>query len=774
MTSFKFLATIVFAAQLAVPSSALSQKDVSTGLSAQAQDSILRMVELLPATVAAIQSPDRAPFASQTITSTELSKRDGSMDLPYLLRFTPSLVVTSDAGAGVGYTSMRIRGSDQTHINVTINGVTLNDAESHQVYWVDLPDLSSSIDELEIQRGVGSSSNGPGAFGATVSLNTMQFDSEPGGKMIIGGGSFGTLRSMVKWSTGQLGSGFFIEGRASRILSQGYLDRSSSDLSSLQLGLGYRWETGHLAYSAMLGHERTQQAWYGVPRVGLTGDSAAITEWAANSSEYGYGSDVARIADLIERGRQHNYYRYEDQVDDYQQDHHQLHFSQTFANWDVGSTIHYTKGGGYFEQFKAEDDLALYGAGPLGLADSTIATGDVIRRRWLDNDFYGMLMQASRDWDKVSLQLGAGAFNYQGGHYGVPIWMQYGASGLLPTDRYYDNTGEKQDRYAFSAISSNAFQGRMRWRGELQARQVSYNVQGVDSDLRNLEVDTAMLFFNPKFGADWILNDDNRFFFSVARGSREPVRNDFIDRAEAAYPKAETLTDLEMGWVHQTTHWGIEAVAYQMNYENQLVLTGALNDVGSAVRMNVDASQRTGLELSLNWRPGGGFTWYGTATRSINTIDDFDETLSDYGNDEAPVLLVSHQNTDISFSPAIMGSSVATLEFWSRTQSTHSTSASLEWSARFVGKQYLDNTSNENRALPSYGVNDLRLRWIRERKNSGDIAFSAHFRNILNTQYSANGWTYSYLNGGIAAMTTEVYLFPQAGAHGMLSLEINF
>ena len=229
-----------------------------------------------------------------------------------------------------------------------------------------------------------------------------------------------------------------------------------------------------------------------------------------------------------------------------------------------------------------------------------------------------------------------------------------------------------------------------------------------------------------------------------------------------------------MGWVHQTTHWGIEAVAYQMNYENQLVLTGALNDVGSAVRMNVDASQRTGLELSLNWRPGGGFTWYGTATRSINTIDDFDETLSDYGNDEAPVLLVSHQNTDISFSPAIMGSSVATLEFWSRTQSTHSTSASLEWSARFVGKQYLDNTSNENRALPSYGVNDLRLRWIRERKNSGDIAFSAHFRNILNTQYSANGWTYSYLNGGIAAMTTEVYLYPQAGAHVMLSLEINF
>jgi iron complex outermembrane receptor protein len=330
-------------------------------------DSTLRMVELLPATVSSIQSPDRAPYATQKMNGSELAKRDGSMDLPFLLRFTPSLVVTSDAGAGVGYTSMRIRGSDQSHINVTINGVTLNDAESHQVYWVDLPDLSSSIDELEIQRGVGSSSNGPGAFGATVSLNTMNFDTEPGGKMLLGGGSFGTLRSMLKWSTGQLGSGFFIEGRASRIVSDGYLDRSASDLSSVQMGLGYRWDSGHLAYSAMLGHERTQQAWYGVPRIGLTGDSAAIVAWAANSSEYGYGGDEERISDLIERGRLHNYYSYADQVDDYRQDHHQLHFSQKQGAWNLGATVHYTRGNGYYEQFKADDDLALYGAGPFGI-----------------------------------------------------------------------------------------------------------------------------------------------------------------------------------------------------------------------------------------------------------------------------------------------------------------------------------------------------------------------------------------------------------------------
>ena len=295
---------------------------VAQSPSAAAVDSVLKTVQLLPATVSAIQAPERAPFPTQTVEAVELAKRDASMDMPFLLRFTPSLVVTSDAGAGVGYTSMRIRGSDQTHINVTINGVALNDAESHQVYWVDLPDLASSVDNLTIQRGVGSSSNGAGAFGATVAIQTMEFNEEAGGRVVLSSGSFGTLRSMAQWSTGEIGSGFYMEGRASRILSDGYMDRSASDLSSMQLGLGYRWDSGQIAYSAMLGHERTQQAWYGVPRIGLDAPADSIWAWAANSYEYGYGADSARIEDLIARGRQHNYYNYADQVDDYRQDHH--------------------------------------------------------------------------------------------------------------------------------------------------------------------------------------------------------------------------------------------------------------------------------------------------------------------------------------------------------------------------------------------------------------------------------------------------------------------
>ena len=738
-------------------------------------DSILKTVELLPATIAAIQNPERAPFPRQTIDAVALAKRDGSMDMPFLLRFTPSLVVTSDAGGGVGYTSMRIRGSDQTHINVTLNGVALNDAESHQVYWVDLPDLSSSVDELNIQRGVGSSSNGPGAFGATVGMQTMQFDRNPGGKLLVAGGSFGTQRSMLKWSTGELGAGFYMEGRTSRILSDGYMDRSGSKLTSMQVGLGYQWQSGQLSYTAMLGHERTQQAWYGVPQVSLNGTPEEIWDWAANSYEYGYGADSTRILDLISRGRQHNYYRYVDQVDDYRQDHHQIHASQRWGAWDFGATVHYTAGGGYYEQYREADDLSLYGAGDLGLADTTISSGDVIRRRWLGNDFYGALIQGTRKWSSTALQFGAGSFRYVGDHFGQPIWMQYGASQLSPQHRYYDNRGEKTDRYGFVGLDRDVLGGDVRVRVEAQWRQVGYQVHGTDNDLRVLDVDTVMAFLNPKVGADWLINDQNRAFISVAQASREPVRTDYIDRATSAYPLPEHLTDVELGWEHSTSTWSIQAVAFYMRYANQLVLTGALNDTGSPIRQNVDRSYRAGLEWTQEWRPFNGFKWYGTTTLAINRIEAFDEVLFDYAEGFDPVVSVAHEGTAISFSPGFTASSVASWEFWNRISSEGlGSTASVEWSFRHVARQFLDNTSSESRSLPAYAVHDARLRWMKHRSNAGHIGVSLFLRNLLNAQYSANGWTYSYLYGGLDAMSTEVYVYPQAGRNGLVSVELTF
>jgi len=738
----------------------VNQYGFSQGPSPTEVDSILKTVQLLPATVSAIQAPERAPFPTQSFEAAELAKRDASMDMPFLLRFTPSLVVTSDAGAGVGYTSMRIRGSDQTHINVTINGVALNDAESHQVYWVDLPDLASSVDNLTIQRGVGSSSNGAGAFGANVAIQTMAFNAEAGGRVVLSGGSFGTLRSMAQWSTGQIGSGFYVEGRASRILSDGYMDRSGSDLASMQLGLGYQWDSGQLAYSAMLGHERTEQAWYGVPRVGVDGSADSIWAWAANSYEYGYGSDTARIEDLIARGRQHNYYNYEDQVDDYRQDHHQLHASQRMGSWDLGATLHYTAGAGYYEQYRQGDDISLYGGTPVITADDTVFTSNVIRRRWLDNDYFGGIIQGSRSFDQGGLQFGAGAFNYSGEHFGNPIWMEFGAQSLSPQHRYYDNVGEKSDRYGFASGDYRLLAGKVNVRGELQVRQVGYQVSGTDNDLRTLAVDTSMTFINPKIGLDWVFSPSSRAFASVALASREPVRNDFIDRVTLAYPKAEQLTDLELGWEISIPTWSMQAVAYYMQYANQLVLTGALNDVGSPIRQNVASSYRAGLEWTNSWRPRNGFQWYSTVTLSQNRIKEFG-----FGLNMEPA--------DISFSPNFTASSVATWEALNLLDNEGVGSTCLvEWSARHVGKQFLDNTSSDVRSLDAYNVHDVRVRWTWNRANGSYVALTGYVRNFLNAQYSANGWAYFYEWEGVE--TSEVYVYPQAGRHGLVALEFSF
>ncbi len=733
---------------------------VAQSPSAADVDSVLKTVQLLPATVSAIQAPERAPFPTQTVEAVELTKRDASMDMPFLLRFTPSLVVTSDAGAGVGYTSMRIRGSDQTRINVTINGVALNDAESHQVYWVDLPDLASSVDNLTIQRGVGSSSNGAGAFGATVAIQTMEFNEEAGGRVVLSGGSFGTLRSMAQWSTGEIGSGFYMEGRASRILSDGYMDRSASDLSSMQLGLGYRWDSGQIAYSAMLGHERTQQAWYGVPRIGLDASADSIWAWAANSYEYGFGADSARIEDLIARGRQHNYYNYADQVDDYRQDHHQIHASQRWAGWDLGATLHYTAGAGYWEQYREGDSIGLYGGTPVITAEDTVAFANVIRRRWLDNDYVGGVFQGSRSFEDGGVQFGLGAFQYAGEHFGNPIWMEAGGQALGPQHRYYDNLGEKSDLYGFVGGDIRLADDKINLRGEIQMRQVGYTVNGTDNDLRNLEVDTTMFFVNPKFGFDYIVNPSSRLFASVARGSREPVRNDFIDRATAAYPKAEQLTDLELGWEVSTPEWSMQAVGYFMQYENQLVLTGALNDVDSPIRQNVASSYRAGVEWTNVWRPMNGLQWYSTVTASQNRITDFG---FDSGMEPA----------DISFSPNFTASSVVTWEALNRLneQGVGSTCL-LEWSARHVGKQFLDNTSSDVRSLDAYNVHDARVRWMWHRSNGSYVAVSGYLRNFLDAEYSANGWAYFYEWGG--EEISEVYVYPQAGRHGLLALEFSF
>lgn len=723
-----------------------------------------RAVSLAPASVSTTVAGERVPFTKTEVPSEELRKRDAAQDLPFLLRYTPALVVTSDAGAGVGYTGMRIRGSDATRINVTINGVPLNDAESHQVYWVDLPDLGSSADGIQIQRGVGTSTNGPGAFGATVGVNTLTPAEEPMGRMAFSAGAFNTRRATLQWASGVGEGGFFAEGRASRITSEGYMDRATSDLSSVHTSAGKRWETGQVVYTGLWGHERTYQAWYGVPVIGLTGDAAAIEAWAANSYEYGYGADTARIADLIARGRQHNYYTYPDQVDDYTQTHHQLHFDQRIGDWGVGLALSNTLGNGYYEQFREQDDLAHY-----GVTDTAFTTGDVVRRRWLDNTLHGVSGSVQRALPQGSVQFGGGGYRYEGAHFGRVVWAEH-APGLDPGHRYYDGMGRKRDANIFARTMQAFAAGDVRVHSELQWRTVQYEVDGTDNDLRALAVDDALRFWNPKVGVDVQTRADRRFYASWAVGHREPSRTDYVDSPEGTNVRPERLQNWEVGGVWMRDRWTLRANGYYMDYTDQLVLTGDLNDVGSPLRTNVAESYRAGIELDGRWSPVDGVVWQPNLAWSKNRIQQFDEVIFDYDPEQPYRQVNTYDNAPIAFSPDLVATSILAWEAWSTSKAEGDQSLILEWALRHVGQQFLDNTGSADRALPAYTVNDLRMRYSLS-KGRDVLSLNVFVNNVLGEEYSANGWAYSYQYGGAASRVSEVYVYPQAGRYVTVGLD---
>lgn len=721
---------------------------------------IWRTVNLPQASVATVLTDERAPFTRTEVTADELQKRDAAQDLPFLLRYTPSLVVTSDAGAGVGYTGMRIRGSDATRINVTINGVPLNDAESHQVYWVNLPDLGSSAEGVQIQRGVGTSTNGPGAFGATVAVNTLSASEEPMGRMAFSAGSFGTRRATLQWASGVGERGFFAEGRASRIVSDGFVDRGSSDLMSVHTSAGSKWETGQLVYTGLWGHERTGQAWYGVPVVGLSGDSAAIAAWAGNSFEYGYGLDTVRIADLIARGRQHNYYQYADQVDDYTQTHHQVHIDQRLGQWDLGVALTNTLGAGYYEQFRTDDNLAHY-----GVQDTANPVGDVVRRRWLDNRLHGVSGSVQRAFSSGSVQFGGGGFRYEGDHFGNLVWAEH-APGLAPDHRYYEGTGVKRDANVFVRAMHARMEGDLRLHGEVQWRGVNYTVDGTDNDLRVLGVDDALNFFNPKVGVDYQSSSAFRTYASWSVGNREPSRTDYVDSPEGSIIRPERLHDWEAGAVWKREAWSVQVNGYFMDYTDQLVLTGDLNDVGAPIRTNVADSYRLGLEVDGQWMPVRGVIWRPNLAWSRNRIQRFDEVIFDYGEGQEFRQELPYEDVPIAFSPAVVATSVLAWEAWSAREN----SLIVEWALRHVGEQFLDNTGSSDRALPAYSVNDLRLRWSWSRGRDV-LSVNLFVNNFMDAVYSANGWTYSYQSGGPDTRVSEVFVYPQAGRFFTVGLD---
>jgi iron complex outermembrane receptor protein len=533
------------------------------------------------------------------------------------------------------------------------------------------------------------------------------------------------------------------------------MDRASSDLSSVQLGLGQRWATGSLKYTALLGHERTYQAWYGVPEIALTGTPEEITAWAQNSDEYGYGSDTVRIADLIENGRRHNYFRYENEVDEYRQDHHQLHLEQEVGSWRSALTGHYTAGSGYYEQFRSDEDLA--------------------RRRWLENELSGLAFSLHRSTDQWDLTAGAAGYSYVGDHFGKYIWMG-NAGGLQPGHVYYRGVGEKSERNAF-VKGAYRLNDRVHLHGEVQGREVIYTASGTDNDGLIIDVKDELTFFNPKVGLNYRCDDRHRVYASVAVANREPSRTDYVDAIDQVVPFPEKLVDYELGYQLTGTELSLEAVLFYMDYTDQLVLTGELNDVNSPLRQNVKDSYRRGIEFSVAWKPEAvrGLAWNGNATWSQNRIENFTETLYNYGDGDY-VNLIPLERMDLAMSPSVVAASTLQYVIWDVPGDGPNSRkrVDVEWATKFVGKQFLDNTSSVDRMLDGYVVNDLRLRASCALASGGSLGASIFLNNVLDAMYVSNGWTYSSLYGDISSRVFENYVYPQAGRNTFVSLEYTF
>ncbi|HCX21115.1 MAG: TonB-dependent receptor [Flammeovirgaceae bacterium] len=736
--------------------------DEDVRLDISLKESVIKGEEVI---VYATRANEKTPTTYSNISSEEIEKRNLGQDIPFVLRYTPSMVVTSDAGNGVGYTGIRIRGSDPTRINVTVNGIPLNDSESHGTFWVNMPDFTSSVDNIQIQRGVGTSTNGAAAFGASVNLQTDMPDQDAYASINNSFGSFNTWKNTVELNSGLINNRWTFQGRLSRIASDGYIDRASSDLKSYYLSGGYYGKKTTIKALTFSGKEVTYQSWYGTPEAKLYGDDEDLKSVVDFGGEY---STQEELDNLFESGRTFNYYLYDREVDNYGQDHYQLHLSHAFSKeLNVTGALHYTHGEGYYEQYRADDDFADYGLEDVTIGEETISSTDLIRRRWLDNDFIGGVFSVNYTASELSMTLGGGYNYYDGDHFGEIIWSEFASNSQI-RDRYYDNYGRKKDFNIYGKVNYEIAES-LNLFGDVQVRSINYETAGIDNDLLPINTGGDYTFLNPKFGATYFLNPESNLYASFAVGNREPVRNDFVDALGGEIPKHETLNNLEVGYRFNSSEATFSANVYVMDYQNQLVLTGALNDVGSGIRTNVDNSYRRGIELVGGYQVSDMISIGGNLTLSQNKIATFTEVVYDYGADfsEFNVISIEHEDTDIAFSPNVIAG--GQIEF----QPVQG--LSIQFLGKYVGKQYLDNTSNADRIIRSYFVADGLLSYQTALSGLKQLTVSLMVNNLLNKQYESNGYTWGYYYGYQEGnLYQQNNYYPQAGTNFLLSLGLKF
>ena len=689
---------------------------------------------LQPIEITAVRAAENAPFAKTNLTKKEIEKNNLGQDLPFLLNQTPSVVINSDAGNGVGYTGIRIRGTDASRINVTLNGIPYNDAESQGTFFVNLPDFSSSVNSIQVQRGVGSSSNGAGAFGASINLSTNEINKDFALELNNSVGSFNTFKNTLKVSSGILGKHFTIDGRLSNITSDGYIDRAATTLRSYYFSTAYVDEKNSLRINIFSGKEKTYLAWNGVSE-----------------------NDLKNNRTFNLSGQEQQGSPYKNETDNYLQTHYQLFFNHQFnAFWKSNITLFLSKGAGYYEQYKAAQDLSAYGLPNYTEGANTVTKTDLIRQLWLDNNFYGTVFSLQHQKKNTQFTIGGGWNGYEGKHYGKIIWAQ--VEPAVPFNyRWYDLTASKKDLSLFTKWTQ---QWGNHWQtyADMQVRNVSYTINGFRNN-PSMKVNNIYTFLNPKMGITYS-NKNWQAYFSYAVANKEPNRDDF-EAGIAQQPMAEKLNDFELGLEKKFSKVSFAANLYYMLYKNQLVLTGKINDVGAYTRTNIPNSYRLGLELQGKATISKYINISANVAFSENKVKDYAEYIDDYDN--GGQVVNQYKKTTISFSPAVVAGSTIDIVPLKNSE--------ISFLSKYVSSQYLDNTAQNTRKLNGYFVQDVRLSY--SVKNNFTKAFNIilQLNNVFNKKYEPNGYTYSYISGGLV---TENYYFPMARFNWMLGVNLQF
>jgi iron complex outermembrane receptor protein len=710
---------------------------------------------LQPVEVKSLRAGEKAPFTKTNISKKEIEKNNLAQDLPFLLDQTPNAVINSDAGNGVGYTGIYIRGSDATRINMTLNGIPYNDAEDQSIYFVDLPDFASSVNSIQIQRGVGTSSNGAGAFGASINFSTNEFNDKAYAEINNSYGSFSTWKNTLKVGSGLVGDHFTLDARLSRISSSGYIDRAAGDLKSFYISAAYYSKRSSLRFNIISGYEKTYQAWNGIPESKLNGDKAALDNHYARNTGYLYFTEADSLNLYNSNNRTYNYFTYKNQTDNYWQNHYQLFFNHGF-NQKLALNVagFLTRGYGYYEEFKNQQSYTDYGLDPYISGNDTISSTDLIRQKWLDNYFYGGIFSLQYKNKGTQFTLGGGWDRYNGKHDGLVNWSQNG--GIPNGYQYYHVPAHKSDFNLYAKLQQKIDQHFTAF-ADLQFRNIRYHIHGFE-DNPSLMVNPQYNFINPKAGVSYS-NHEWQAYISYSLSNHEPNRGDF-EANQNEQPRPERLNDFEIGLEKKNSQYAISATGYYMLYKNQLVLNGKINDVGEYTRVNIPNSYRLGIELQGSIKITDWLNAAANIAFSRNKVKNYTEFIDDYDNGGQKNF--SYRQTDIAFSPStVAGGSVNFLPF---------KNYEITFVSKYVGKKYLDNSQRSDRKLKGYYVQNLRMSYSFKSKTIRETDFIFQLNNVFNKKYEPNGYTYSYFYSG--SLITENFLFPMATTNFMFAVNI--